>query len=66
MPKQGQMEWEIRKDKQGKFRWVLLSHTGPIGQSVIGYTRRTSCERIIDSIKKKAPTAPIVDFKIGN
>ena len=63
MPKKSHMRFETFKDRQGRYRWRLLSHGENLAQSSGSYTRQSSAKRIIRSIKEWTPTADIADYK---
>jgi hypothetical protein len=53
--------FEIKKSTNGQFYFVLIApNNEPIATSEM-YKEKTSCEDGIASVKKYAPTAPIVD-----
>jgi uncharacterized protein len=52
----------VKKDKKGEFRWTFQAPNGEkMGDSGEGYTRKQSCLDAIESIKKNAPGAEVVD-----
>ena len=54
-------KFEIYLDKAGEFRFRLKARNGePIGASE-GYTAKESCKNGIESVRKNAPGAEIVD-----
>ena len=54
-------KFEIKKDKSGKFRFNLIAPNGEIIASSEAYEKKTSCMNGIESVKKNAPTAEVVD-----
>ena len=64
-PKAG-ATFEVYQDKGGEFRWRLRAdNTQILATSSEGYKERRSCEAAIESVKKHAPTAPIIDKPIA-
>ena len=58
--------FEVYQDKGGEFRWRLRAdNTQILATSGEGYKERRSCEAAIESVKKHAPTAPIVDKPVA-
>ncbi|MDO4182152.1 MAG: YegP family protein [Coriobacteriia bacterium] len=54
-------KYEVFKDKGGAFRFHLKAHNGEIIASSQGYKFKKSCLNGIASIKRNAPSAPILD-----
>ncbi len=55
-------KFEIYKDAKGEFRWRLVASNGQaIASSGEGYKSKTSAEDGIESVKKNAPSAPVVE-----
>ena len=54
-------KFEIYKDKKGEFRFRLKAGNGQIIATGEGYKELKSCKNGINSIKKNAPTAKIVE-----
>ena len=54
-------KFEIYKDKAGKFRFRLKASNGQIIAVGEGYKSKTSARNGIDSVKRHAPDAPVVD-----
>ena len=54
-------KFEIYKDKAGEFRYRLKASNGEIIASGEGYTAKQGVKNGIESIKKNAPDAEIVD-----
>ena len=54
-------EFEIYKDKAGKYRWRLRSSGNYkiIADSAEGYDAKADCENGVNLVKKEAPTATI-------
>jgi uncharacterized protein YegP (UPF0339 family) len=53
-------KFEIVQPRAGEFRWVLTSQGRVLAKSD-AYTRRVSCVNAMESFRKAAPTADIVD-----
>lgn len=51
----------IKKDKRGEFRFNLKAGNGEIIATSEGYTTKASCKNGIESVKKNAPKAEVVD-----
>lgn len=54
-------KFELYKDKAGEYRWKLIA---PNGQTIAvgeGYKTKDSAKNGIESVKKNAPAAPIVE-----
>ncbi len=56
-------KFEIYKDKSGKFRFRLKSGNGQIIATGEGYETKRSCLNGIESIKKNAPDAEIIEVE---
>jgi uncharacterized protein YegP (UPF0339 family) len=54
-------KFEIYKDKKGGYRFRLLAANNQIIATGESYTTKAGCKKGINSIKKNAPTAEIVD-----
>ena len=54
-------KFEIKKDKAGKYRFHMLAPNGQIMFQSQGYAKRQSAIDAIESIKKNAPTAEIIE-----
>jgi uncharacterized protein YegP (UPF0339 family) len=54
-------KFELFQDKSGGFRFNLLASNGQIVASSESYTTRRAAEAGIESVKKNAPDAPVVD-----
>jgi uncharacterized protein YegP (UPF0339 family) len=53
-------KFEIVQPKAGEFRWVLTSQGRVLARSE-AYTRKVSCQNAMESFRKAAPTATVVD-----
>lgn len=57
-------KFEISKDKKGEFRWVLKASNGQvIATGGEGYTTLASCKNGIESVKKNAPEADVLEVE---
>jgi uncharacterized protein YegP (UPF0339 family) len=56
-------KFEWFKDKAGKFRFRLLAANGQIIAVGEGYESKDACVNGIESVKKNAPIAKIVEAK---
>ena len=54
-------KFEIYKDKAGEFRFRLKASNGQIIAASEGYVKKDSCKNGIESDKKNAADAPIVE-----
>ncbi len=54
-------KFEIYTDKSGEFRFRLKARNGEIILASEGYKAKTSCENGIESVRKNAPEAEIVE-----
>ena len=54
-------KFEIYKDKKGEFRWKLLADNNQVIAIGEGYTSKAGCKNGIESVKKNAPKAEVVD-----
>ena len=54
-------KFEIYTDKAGEFRFRLKARNGEIILSSEGYTAKASCETGIESVRKNAPEAEVVE-----
>ena len=54
-------KFEIYTDKSGEFRFRLKARNGEIILSSEGYKAKASCENGIESVRKNAPDAEIVE-----
>jgi len=55
-------KFEMYADKAGKCRWRLKASNGEIIATSEGYSSKTSCKNGIESVKKNAPIAEIVEL----
>ncbi len=55
-------KFEIYQDKSGGYRFRLKAGNGEIIAVGESYTSKTSCENGIDSVRRNAPDAKIVDL----
>jgi uncharacterized protein len=56
-------KFELFKDKKGEFRWRLVASNGQaIASSGEGYTDKSSAKAGIESVKKNAPSAEVVEI----
>ena len=55
-------KFELYKDKKGEFRFRLKASNGQVIAIGEGYTTKSACLNGIDSIKKNAPTAEIIEL----
>ena len=53
-------KFEITQPKPGEFRWVLTSQGRVLAKSD-AYTRKVSCVNAMESFRKAAPSAEVVD-----
>ena len=54
-------KFEMYADKGGEFRFRLKARNGQIIATSEGYTTKASCENGIESVRKNAPEAPVVE-----
>lgn len=54
-------KFEITKDKAGKFRFNMIAPNGQVIVSSQGYSEKSSAKKTIESIKKNASDADLVD-----
>ena len=54
-------KFEMYEDKGGEFRFRLKARNGEIIATSEGYKTKVSCENGIESVKKNAPEAEIVE-----
>jgi uncharacterized protein YegP (UPF0339 family) len=55
-------KFEVYKDKKGQFRFRLKAANNQVIATGEAYTKKASCMNGIESIKKNAPKAEIVDL----
>lgn len=56
------MKFVVRCNKGGEFYWQLVGSNGEVMAFSEGMTRKESCMNSIDSIKRKAASADVVDM----
>ena len=56
-------KFEIYKDKAGEFRFRLKAGNGEIIAVGEGYSSKDACKNGIESIKKNAPDAEVVEVE---
>jgi uncharacterized protein len=56
-------KFEIFKGKGGDYRFRLKASNGQVIAVGQGYKSKSSCVNGIESIKKNAPTAPVVEVE---
>jgi uncharacterized protein len=57
-------KFQIYKDSKGEFRWRLVASNGQaIASGGEGYKSKDSAKAGIESVKKNAPTAEIVEVE---
>ncbi len=54
-------KFEIYKDKAGEFRFRLKARNGEIIAASEGYVKKDSCKKGIESVRKNAPEAPVIE-----
>jgi uncharacterized protein YegP (UPF0339 family) len=54
-------KFEIYKDKKGEFRWKLMADNNQVIATGEGYTSKAGCKNGIESVKKNAAKAEVVD-----
>lgn len=54
-------KFEIYKDKAGEFRFRLKASNGQIIAASEGYIKKDSCKNGIESVKKNAVDAPVIE-----
>ncbi|MBQ3065158.1 MAG: YegP family protein [Clostridia bacterium] len=54
-------KFELYQDKAGEFRFRLKARNGEVIATSEGYKSKASCENGIESVKKNAPDAEIVE-----
>jgi uncharacterized protein YegP (UPF0339 family) len=56
-------KFEVYKDKSGQYRWRLVASNGrTIAESGEGYSSKEACLDGIESVKKNAPEAQVVEL----
>ncbi|NPV50880.1 MAG: YegP family protein [Candidatus Methanofastidiosum sp.] len=56
-------KFEVYKDKSGEYRFRLKAGNGQVIAVSEGYKSKTSCMNGIESVKKNAPAAEIVEIE---
>jgi uncharacterized protein YegP (UPF0339 family) len=57
-------KFELYKDAKGEFRWRLVASNGQaIANGGEGYKSKDSAKAGIDSVKKNAPAAEVVEIE---
>jgi uncharacterized protein len=65
--KKAKASFEVYKDKGGEYRWRLRSMNKQIlATSGEGYKEKRACLAAIESVKKAAAEAPVVDEQTGS
>lgn len=55
-------KFELYQDKKGEYRWRLIAPNGQmIANGGEGYTTKANCKKGIESVKKNAPGAEVVE-----
>ena len=54
-------KFELYKDKKGEFRWKLIATNGQTIAVGEGYTTKESAKNGIESVKKNASAAAVVE-----
>ena len=54
-------KFEMYEDKAGEFRFRLKARNGELSATSEGYKTKANCENGIDSVKKNAPEAEVVE-----
>ncbi len=55
-------KFEVYTDKSGEYRFKLKAPNGEVIAVSEGYSSKKSCMNGIESVKKNAPKAPIVEL----
>lgn len=56
-------KFEVYKDKSEKYRFRLKASNGQVIASGQGYSSKESCMKGIESVKKNAAEAPVVEVE---
>ncbi|HOP08767.1 MAG TPA: YegP family protein [Candidatus Methanofastidiosa archaeon] len=56
-------KFEYYKDKAGKYRFRLKASNGQVIASGEGYNSKDACINGMESVKKNAPDAPMVEVE---
>ena len=54
-------KFEVFKDKKGEYRFCLKARNGEIIATGEGYVAKASCLNGVESVRKNAPEAPVVE-----
>jgi hypothetical protein len=54
-------KFEVYTDKKGEFRFRLKAANGEVIAVGEGYSTKAACMNGIESVKKNAPVAPVVE-----
>ena len=54
-------KFEVYQDKQGEFRFRLKATNGQVIATGEGYVAKASCLNGVESVRKNAPDAPVVE-----
>ena len=54
-------KFEVFKDKKGEYRFRLKARNGEIIATGEGYVAKASCLNGVESVRKNAPEAPVVE-----
>ena len=65
--KKAKATFEVYKDRSGEYRWRLRAMNKQVlATSSEGYKEKRSCLAAIESVKKAAAEAPVVDEQAGS
>jgi uncharacterized protein YegP (UPF0339 family) len=56
-------KFEVYKDKKGEYRFRLKAGNGEVIAVGESYPQKAACLKCIESIKKNAPDAPVVEIE---
>ncbi|MEX1308330.1 MAG: YegP family protein [Eubacteriales bacterium] len=56
-------KFEVYKDKKGEYRFRLKAANGQVIATGEGYSSKDGCMNGIDSVKKNAPVAEVVEVE---
>ena len=56
-------KFEVYKDKKGEFRFRLKAANGQVIATGEGYSSKDGCMNGIESVKKNAPVAEVVEVE---
>ena len=56
-------KFEVYKDKSGQFRFRLKASNGQVIATGEAYTTKSACLNGVESIKKNAPKAKVVELE---